>query len=310
MDLKSFQSRFGSHEVCRSHLEALRWPHGPVCPKCGAVNTARRLPSRPDIHRCVCKTDFRVTDCTPMEGSHLGLDTWFLAIYLIATSSKGISAMRLKDWLGVSYKTSWFLGHRVRQMLASGAAQKLTGVVEADETYVGGKKRKGRDDDEDQDGTPSHRGRGKARATVLVAVERGGRVKAERIASHGVVDIAPVLRRWVDSPNTVLMTDELPAYRQIGRKMRRHLTVRHGGGEYAVTDPISGLRKHNNMAESFNSQLKRAIIGVWHFVSAKHVTRYAAEVCFRWNHRASSLMVRFNGALLGGQRIRWNGLIA
>lgn len=168
MNLHQFQKKFGTHEACRDHLESLRWPQGPVCPKCGSINEARRITPRPDILRCKCKAEFRVTDGSPMEGSHLDLNTWFLAIYLIATSSKGISAMKLAGWLGVSYKTSWFLGHRVREMLASGAAQKLTGVVEADETYVGGKKRRGRDDDEDQGGTLSHRGRGKARQARTV----------------------------------------------------------------------------------------------------------------------------------------------
>lgn len=141
-----------------------------------------------------------------------------------------------------------------------------------------------------------------------MAVERGGKVKTERIASHGVDDIAPVLYRWVDMSNTVLMTDELPAYKWIGRKMRRHMAVKHVGGQYAATDEFSGLRMHNNTAESFNSQLKRAIIGVWHYVSAKHVSRYATEVGFRWNHRKESLIERFNAALLSGNRIQWKEL--
>jgi transposase-like protein len=282
MNLQNFQSRFNTHEACRAHLEALRWPHGVVCPRCNSIGQARRITTRPDIWRCACKREFRVTDGTPMEGSHLPLDTWFTAIYLISTSSKGISAMRLKDWLGVSYKTAWFLGHRIRQMLDDGSAVKLTGIVEADETYVGGRKRKGRDDDEDDDNhKPSHRGRGRARATVGVAVERGGKVKAERIASHGVKDIAPFLYRHVDLNSTVLMTDELPAYQWIGRRMLRHPTVRHGAGEYSRTDESSGLRVHSNTSESFNNLFKRAIIGAWHYVSSKHCTRYAIECGFR-----------------------------
>jgi len=245
-----------------------------------------------------------------MEGTHLGLNVWFTAIYLIATSSKGVSAMRLKDWLGVSYKTAWFLGHRIRKMLEDGSAAKLTGIVEADETYVGGRKRKGRDDDEGNTGAPSHRGRGKARATVLVAVERKGKVKAERIASHGGADIAPKLYEWLDINNTLLVTDELPAYRWIGSKMRRHMTVHHASGEYARTDHRSGARVHTNTAESFNSQLKRAIIGVWHFISHKHASRYALEVSYRWNHRQSDLMDRFNTSFAASGRLKWKELTA
>ena len=163
MTLSDFQSRFGTHEACRGHLEALRWPGGVVCPKCGTTDQAKRLATRPDIWRCrACRKDFRVTDGTPMEGTHLGLEVWFSAIYLMATSRKGVSALTLQAWLGVSYKTAWFLCHRVRAMLADGSATKLTGVVEADETSIGGRKRKGRDDDEDQTGAPSHRGRGRA----------------------------------------------------------------------------------------------------------------------------------------------------
>src|SRR5215475_4391265 len=110
MNLAAFQSRFSTHEACRAHLEALRWPGGVACPKCGVVDKARRLTTRPDIWRCnACRADFRVTDGTPMEGTHLPLNTWFLAIYLMATSSKGVSANKLKDWLGISYKTAWFL---------------------------------------------------------------------------------------------------------------------------------------------------------------------------------------------------------
>lgn len=134
-----------------------------------------------------------MTDGTPMEGTHLGLEVWFSTIYLMATSSKGVSALKLTAWLGISYKTAWFLCHRVRAMLADGSAEKLTGIVEADETDIGGQKRKGRDDDEDESGTPSHRGRGRARSTVLVAAQRKGRAKAQRVASHGSDDLAPAL---------------------------------------------------------------------------------------------------------------------
>ncbi len=311
MDLRRFLARYPDDATCRAHVEALRWPNGPICPRCGSVNLATQSGHDPRIWRCrACRHEFRVTDGTPMEGSHLPLNTWFLAIYLIATSSKGISAMKLKDMLGLSYKTAWFLGHRVRAMLADGSAEKLTGVVEADETYVGGRKRKKRDDAEDQDGRPPHRGRGRARSTVLVATQRKGRVKAKRIASHGVEDIAPKLWAWVSPNETVLATDELPAYRWIGRKFAAHLRVRHVAGEYARTDARTGIRAHVNTAESFNSQFKRAIIGVWHLISAKHCDRYLAEVAFRWNARGLDAEGRLDAMVLTGQRLRFRELIS
>ncbi len=242
-----------------------------------------------------------------MEGAHLPLNVWFLALYLLATSSKGVSAMKLKDWLGVSYKTAWFLGHRVRQMLADGSAEKLTGIIEADETYVGGVKRKGRDDDEDGSGRPSHRGRGRAGSTVFVAVERGGKAKAKRVASHGVADLAPPLWQWSNVGKSILMTDGLPAYRWIGRKFTGHPTADHGRQEYARTDRKRG---HTNTAESFNSAFKRAIVDVWHCVSAKHCDRYLAEVAFRWNSQKVALEARVDGALVHGRRLRWSELVA
>jgi hypothetical protein len=245
-----------------------------------------------------------------MEGTHLPLTTWFTAMYLIANSSKGMSALKLKDWLGVSYKTAWFLGHRIRQMFADGTATKLTGIVEADEVYLGGRKRKGRDDDEDQSGRPSHRGRGPARTAVLVATERGGKVKGEKIESHATDHIAPKLWKWCDVPNTILSTDELPAYRWIGRKMKGHARVRHAIGEYAKTCKRTKIRAHVNTAECFNGQLKRAIIGVWHLISRKHCNRYVSEVAFRWNHRKADASARIDTMLFAGRRLRWRELTA
>jgi hypothetical protein len=226
----------------------------------------------------------------------------------MATSSKGVSALKLKAWLGISYKTAWFLRHRVREMLADGSAEKLTGIVEADETHIGGRKRKGRDDREDQTKSVSHRGRGRARSTVLVAVQRKGRTKARRVASHGVDDIAPRIFAWV-SPDAILSTDELPAYRWIGRMLRGHARVHHASGQYARDDARRGIPAHVNTVESFNSQIKRAIIGVWHWFSAKHCDRHLTEIAFRWNNRKADFDSRVDLALVTGKRLFWKGLV-
>jgi len=240
MDLAAFQARFATDAACRAYLEEVRWPQGPVCPACGAVGHVSRIKTRPGLCTCLsCRKQFTVTVGTPMQGSHLPLTTWFLAMYLMATSSKGVSAMKLSQWLGIGYKTAWFLAHRVREMIKDRDANPLVGIVEVDETYVGGKKRKKRDDDEDRDGRPSHRGRGPARAAVLVAVERGGKVKAERIATHSVAEIAPRVREWL-SRDATMLTDELPVYRWIGSKQVRHLKVLHRSDEFARTCERTG----------------------------------------------------------------------
>ena len=344
MNIRDFQSRFPTDEACRAHMEALRWPQGPVCPRCGSVGEATRSTHDPRIWRCrPCRHEFRVTDGTAMEGTHLPLTTWFTAMYLIANSSctkrtpkgvKGMSALKLKDWLGVSYKTAWFLGHRIRQMFTDGTATKLTGIVEADETYIGGRKPKGRDDDEDSSGRPSHdalrgplRARGPARTAVLVAAERGGKVKGEKIESHAADHMALKLWKWCDVPNTILSTDELPAYRWIGREMKGNARVRHAIGEYAKTCGRTKIRAHvcperarsANTAECFNGQLctkwapqgvKRAIIGVWRVISRKPWSWCVGEVAFRWNHRGADASARIDTMLFAGRRLRWRELTA
>jgi transposase-like protein len=308
MDLAAFQARFATDAACRAYLEEVRWPQGPVCPACGAVGHVSRIKTRPGLCTCLsCRKQFTVTVGTPMQGSHLPLTTWFLAMYLMATSSKGVSAMKLSQWLGIGYKTAWFLAHRVREMMKDRDANPLVGIVEVDETYVGGKKRKKRDDDEDRDGRPSHRGRGPARAAVLVAVERGSKVKAERIATHSVAEIAPRVREWL-SRDATMLTDELPAYRWIGSKQVRHLKVLHRSDEFARTCERTGIRVHVNTAESWNNQLKRAIVGVWHKVSAKHVSRYAGEVAFRWNRRQSAFLPRLGEMMRAEGRLTFAAL--
>jgi len=152
-----------------------------------------------------------------------------------------------------------------------------------------GRKWKGRDDDEDQTGAPSHRRRGRARSTVLVAVERKGRAKAKRIASHGIDDTSPPIWAWV-SPGATLMTDELPAYNWIGRNLERHLKVHHASEEYVRTDARTGSRVHVD--------------------TAKHCDRYLTEISCRWNHRRASFSVRINHALLSARRLLWKDLAA
>lgn len=315
MSLLAFLDRFPTEEACLAHLEGLRWPEGPICPKCGAVNDATKLP-RPRYWMCrACRHQFTVLHGTPIEGTHLPLRTWFAAVYLVAASSKGIAATRLAEQLGVSYKTAWFLGHRLRRMMQDPGFV-LRGVVEVDETYIGGKRRKGeaskRDSDDDQP-----KGRGGSRKTmVAVAVERGGKAKAKRAGTHSEMvgqrccPTANFVRLNIDL-GSVLCTDELPAYRWIGSKFPAHLRVNHSADEWVRRDPHAAADAHTNTAESFNAILKRAIVGVWHWFSIKHTDRYVGEIAFRWNRRKARAEAKVADMLLAPHgRLRWRECIA
>lgn len=220
-----------------------------------------------------------------------------LAMYLMATSTKGVSARKLSEWLGVGYRTAWHLGHRIRALMAAdpGLGEKLSGIVEADETYVGGPPRRRNRGPRKRRGDISGRGNGKP--CVLVAASRGGKVRLDVISTHSAREIGRRLLRWLD-PGSVLATDELPAYLSIGKRFKAHIHVRHKKGEYARTDHATGLRAHNNTAESLNSVLKNAIRAVFHGVSRRHLARYAHEIQFRWNQRSRGPMDRLRGLMV------------
>ena len=161
MDINRFTTIFRTEEACVEYLANRRWPNGTICDKCGTIGSGRKT-AEPRVWFCAaCRKAFSVTAGTPMDRTHLPLTTWFTAIFMIATSSKGISGMVLSRQLGVSYKTAWFLGHRIHQLMSENDIT-LQGIVEVDETYIGGKRSKGktsqRDDDDDQ---PTRRCRGR-----------------------------------------------------------------------------------------------------------------------------------------------------
>ena len=293
LTLRAFNDLFPNEEAARAWFERARWPDGPVCPSCGTVSkswwirTARRWNCKR------CRHQFTVTAGTPMHRTHLPLLTWAQAIYLIIASSKGISAVKLSEILGVSYETAWHLGHRIRAMMAEDSPL-LSGIVEIDETYGGAPPRKFtkpelKDDDRDPP-PPNPKGRGTKRPLLLVAAERGGDVVTRVIPTHGKEAIASVLDGVLE-PNAVVMTDELPAYKHIGKR-QTHLSVNHSDREYARTDEATGLRVHVNRVEAFNSFLGRAVVGVFHFVSPTHLGRYAGEAAFRWNRKADASLAR------------------
>ena len=184
MDIKTFSDIFGTEEACVEYLARKRWPHGPTCDKCGVVNDALKT-ARSRYWSCrACGNMFSVTKGTPFEHTRLPLVKWFLAIFLIATSSKGVPVMVISRQLAISYKSAWFLTHRIRALLGEDDAL-LRGVVEVDETYLGGRRRrdaKPRCNDDDQQ--PKGRG-GSRRLTVIRVIERQGKAKARKDKTHG-----------------------------------------------------------------------------------------------------------------------------
>jgi transposase-like protein len=301
MSLNLSDPIFTDERKARSYFEAIRWPAGPICPHCGnadqakiydiKANTAHGV--RDGLYECKeCKGQFTVMTGSVMESSHLPLTKWALAFRLMASAKKGISANQLGRTLGVSYKTAWFLCHRIREAMRDVSGDQLGGagkIVEADETYVGGKPRRG------TDGRKSQQDR---KTPVAVLVERGGRVRATVMASP----IDGAIKRNIAAniaPGTEMHTDEHKAYKGIERITGgMHFSVTHYLNEFAKEDI------HNNTAESWNALLKRSIVGSFHHVSREHLSRYCDEVSFRWDRRGIDDTERTAQAIKGGDQKR------
>jgi hypothetical protein len=227
-----------------------------------------------------------VTAGTPLHRTRVPLTKWFLAIWLISTSSKGVSGMKLTEWLDVDYRTLWYMGHRIRRLLADPNWHKLSGIVEADghvvgalrQMHVGGRK-KPEDDDTAAGSGGSKRGRGHGRAVVLIAAERGGDVRVRRIATHSSIEVGNAVRELIN-PSARLITDGLPAYRRVGRTMAEHVTINHGRRRFS-----DGSGGHVNTAEGFIGLFRRSVQGTWHWVSQKHLDAYTTECTWRHNRR-------------------------
>ena len=304
MKLTTFLRKFDTDEACRAHMESVRWPEGPICPRCGTIDQATPVSTRPGLYRCLaCRKQFTVTVGTAMEGTHLPLRLWYIAMFMILNTAKPISAMSLHHHLGVQYRTCWHLLHRLRAMLESGEKLPLSGIIEADETYVGGKARN-RQKHHDR----PRRGRGTSNPMIFAAIERGGEARAAVVPSASGVALDPLMFRWFDR-NSILSTDELAVYDWFGSKMRRHYRVNHSAKEYARTE--DGIRVHVNTAEGYFSLFKRAIFGIHHQVSPKHLHRYLHEHNFRYNRRADDTGTRIARCLLGRHgRLRLRELFA
>jgi len=290
-------------EECREYLERMRWPDGPHCPKCGAEEPwkiERRTPSKNAVrtlYRCRgCKRQFTATVGTIFEDSKIPLSKWFAAIYLMCASKKGISAHQLHRQLDITYKSAWFMCHRVRCAMGDKDPAPLTGVIEADETYVGGKPR-GHPTHRSRDLTMSERIRAawQKKTPVLGILERGGRVRTLVMRPITKKGTQATLRQNLDLESSCLITDESPLYTGINRDLP-HAQVQHD--QYYVLGAI-----HTQGIENYWSLLKRGIIGVFHHVSVGHLPQYLGEFEFRFNRRRIADEERF-AALMGQTRGR------
>lgn len=269
------QPQFQDADKAREYLEALRWPDGAVCPHCGSIEQHYKLEGkahRAGVWKCKdCREQFTVTVGTLFADSKVPLNKWLQACYLMASSKKGISSKQLERMLGVSYKTAWFMSHRIREAMDSGNGGLLGGdggPVEVDETYWGnvGKQRKG--------------ARGWAHKMKVVSlVERDGKKRSFHVANVNHNTVGPILKEQV-SAKARLMSDDTSVYDKAGKEFASHQKVNHSAGEYARGDVTT------NTVESSFAILKRGLYGTFHSVSEKHLQRYATEFDFRWNHRA------------------------
>ena len=288
---------FTDAEKAREHLEAINWPDGPFCPHCGETENLHRLQgksTRPGLIQCnSCLKNFTVTVGTVFERSKVPLNKWLLGTYLLSASKKGMSAHQIHRMLGVTYKTAWFMCHRIREAMKPSNPGPMGGpdkVVEADETFVGGKAR--------------NRATRKPapKKAVVALVERDGKARSFHVANVNAKTLRPLIVTNVDRASH-LMTDESHVYTTVGREFNGHSKVNHGAGEYVKT----GGFKHSNTAENFFSTFKRGVIGTYHHMSEAHLARYTAEFDFRYNSRDMNDAERADSALAGivGKRLTY-----
>jgi transposase-like protein len=280
---------YNDPDAARAHLEETLWPMGPVCPHCKSQDATalHGAKHRKGLYQCnACRQQFSVTVGTVFERSKIGLHKWVLCTHLMAASKKGMSAKQIERMLGVTYKTAWFMMHRIREAMAP-APVKDTGpiggegkTVEADETFVGGKAKN------------VHNGKPVPKKHPVVAlVERGGKAHAKHVTDVTAKSVRNVLVTHASRKST-LNTDDSIVYHWLGREFAKHVSVNHSASEYVSKDGQS----HTQTVESFFAILKRGIMGSFHSVSEAHLQRYVDEFAFRWNHRAALGVTDFQRA--------------
>ncbi|MGA2471152.1 MAG: IS1595 family transposase [Solirubrobacteraceae bacterium] len=280
---------FDNDDACRDYLEQLRWPNGPVCPRCESTSVSR-IAARRQYDCNSCRYQFSVTAGTLFHDSHLPLRKWFLAIYLICESRKGISAKQLERMLKVTYRTAWYLSHRIREAMGEDEQPLLNGIIEVDETYIGGKRR--------------HVGRGYIgnKAVVVGAVERDGEVRLKVVPSKDRATLEAFIAQHTH-PDSMIFTDDAPVYDYLAES--RHREVNHSAEEWVRGDV------HTNTVEGVWSLFKRSVVGSYHKVSIKHLPAYLDEMEFRFNGRDNPFLFRDTLVmLLEGEAMTYKALTA
>jgi transposase-like protein len=271
-------AQFHDPEAARTYLERMVWPNGPVCPHCGVIGGHYQLKgktTRPGLYKCKdCRETFTVTVGTLFEKSKVPLNKWLFCVYLMASSKKGVSSHQIHRTLGVTYKTAWFMTHRLREAMADPIFVKQLGgaggIVECDETYWGNDPLRQRH---------THAG-GHHKMKIFSLVERGGSVRSFHVPRVNSKTLKPIMLQQI-AQETHVMTDQAPMYKSIKNTFSAHSTVNHAIGEYA-RGPIS-----TNTVEGYFSILKRGLIGTFHHIGTQHLKRYIGEFDFRYNNRTA-----------------------
>ena len=273
VNLISLVDRFHDERECIAYMERLRWPNGLACLRCGSTSVSR-IKTRAQYDCNSCRYRFSIRAGTIFHDSHLALWKWFLATYMMIESKKGVSANQIKRELGVTYKTAWYLCHRIRHAMMEVSPEPLDETVEVDETFVGGKVRgKGR----------AYRGN---KTIVAGAVERGGDIRLKVIPDTTRQTLHAFIREYVSPEAARIYTDEWAAYKGIADHDTMHETVNHSADEWVRGDV------HTNTVESVWSLFKRAVIGTYHNLSGKHMDAYLDELEWRFNNRDNPYLFR------------------
>jgi transposase-like protein len=289
---------FTDEAKATEHMEADRWPDGVYCPHCGSFNVHKMAgKTQAGMFLCNdCRDKFTVRTGAIFERSHIPLRKWLLATYLMAASKKGMSALQLSRMLGLSYESTWFMCHRIRESMKPVGAAPIGGenkVVEADESFIGGKAK-----------NRAYAKKEPKKHAVMTLVDRDGESRSFHVANIKAKTLREKIVTTV-SRKSHLMTDELASYEKVGKEFANHDTVTHSANEYVR---LSGF-VHVNTAECRFSLMKRAVFGTHHSVSEAHLPRYLAEWDFKWNTRNITDGERAALALKGaeGRRLTYHG---